>query len=208
MDTIHPPPPSIHPTVCSNTILRFPIRAKVVPTDKSHRTCQCHLLGAAIICIPYIQSRMQTCRKSSMAGNDAPDPLSQQLARWEWLKKEIWDCWEKGAENGGAQVVQLLQPDLPKLVLHLRLNESQESCRCPQQQQRHVIIWPTLQQCIAMCQQHTFKEENEKMSPTPQIQYARQKNRCDKDANKEICNGILRFKTRPRVNCATGLAVI
>ena len=152
---------------------------------------------------------MQTCRKSSMAGNDAPDPLSQQLARWQWLKKEIWDCWEKGAENGGAQVVQLLQPDLPKLVLHLRLNESQESCRCSQQQQRHVIIWPTLQQCITMCQQHTFKEENETMSPIPQIQYARQKNRkCDKDANKEICNGILRFKTRPRVNCATGLAVI
>ena len=107
-----PPPPSIHPTVCSNTILRFPIRAKVVPTvktDKSHRTCQCHLLGAAIICFPYIQSRMQTCRKSSMAGNDAPDPLSQQLARWEWLKKEIWDCWERGAENQDPDSVSLCQ---------------------------------------------------------------------------------------------------
>merc|ERR1711936_917998 len=78
-----------------------------------------------------------------------------------------WKRRPRPTFSTARQVVQLLQPDLPKLVLHLRLNESQESCRCPQQQQRHV---------------------NEKMSPTPQIQYARQKNRCDKDANKEICN--------------------
>ena len=153
-----------------------------------------------------IQSRMQTCRKSSAAGNDAPDPLSQQLARWEWLKKEIWDCWERGAENGGAQVVQLLQPDLPQLVLHLRLNESQESCRCPQQQQRHVNIWTTSRQCV----NNTHLRKRMKIChQIPGFNRRDKKNRkCDKEENKEIWNGILRFKTSPKENCATGLLVI
>ena len=37
-----------------------------------------------------------------------------------------------------SQVVELLQPDLPQLLLHLRLDESQEPCRRAHQQQGHV----------------------------------------------------------------------
>ena len=132
-----PPPPPIHPTVC------FPV-VPTVKTDKDHRTYQGPLLGAAIIFFPTYRAE---CKLAGRAAWLETTPQTHFLNSSPG-ESDCWDCWEKGAENGGAQVVQLLQPDLPKLVLHLRLNESQESCRCPQQQQRHVNIWTTLQQCV------------------------------------------------------------